>query len=148
MDTDTPVYDKPLPKLTPLNRPFWEAATRGELRLQRCKSCGRHWYPIEPRCPKCLGPEYEWAQVSGRGTVLSFVVFHQVYDARFRQSVPYNVALVELDEDVRMITNIVGIADDAIEVGMPVAVEFDPVNADVAIPRFRPRASNGTPIPR
>jgi uncharacterized OB-fold protein len=131
-------YDKPLPKVTPLNRPFWEGALAGELRLQRCTSCGKHWYPIEPRCPKCLGPHYEWSRASGRATVLSYVVFHQVYDARFKSLVPYNVALVELEEDVRMFTNIVGVPDSEIRVGMRVAVEFDPVTKEVAIPRFRP----------
>ena len=131
-------YDKPLPKLTALNRPFWDGTLRGELRTQRCRSCEKHWYPIEPRCPKCLSDQYDWAVLSGRGTVLSFVVFHQVYDARFKDAVPYNVALVELEEDVRMFSNIVGIADDLIHVGMPVQVEFHPATSEVAIPRFRP----------
>jgi uncharacterized OB-fold protein len=131
-------YDKPLPKLTALNRPFWDATLRGELVFQRCRACGKHWYPIEPRCPKCLSAQYEWAPSKGSARVLSYVVFHQVYDKRFKSSVPYNVALVELDEDVRMFTNIVGIANDALEVGMKVAVEFERVTDEVAIPRFHP----------
>lgn len=138
---NTTAYDKPLPRLTALNRPFWEGALQGRLLFQRCTACGRFWYPIEPRCPKCLSAHYEWSPVSGRANVLSFVVFHQVYDARFKASVPYNVALVELEEDVRMFTNIVGIADDDIRVGMPVAVEFEKVAEEVSIPRFRPVAA-------
>jgi uncharacterized OB-fold protein len=135
-----PAYDKPLPKLTPQNRPFWEGTVQGRLLLQHCGACGKPWYPIEPRCPKCLSPTYEWRPVSGRATVLSYVVFHQVYDVRFKGTTPYNVALVELAEDVRMFTNIVGIPDDEIRVGMPVKVEFHRVTDEVAIPKFRPIA--------
>lgn len=137
-------YDKPLPKLTALNRPFWEGTLRGELCMQRCRACGKFWYPIEPRCPKCLSKDYDWSALCGRGTVLSFVVFHQVYDARFKGAVPYNVALVELEEDVRMFSNIVGVPDDAIHVGMPVEVQFHPATEEVSIPRFRPAG----PTPR
>jgi uncharacterized OB-fold protein len=130
-------YDRPLPKLTSLNGPFWAATRRQELRFQRCRSCGKHWYPIEPRCPKCLATGYEWSRSSGEGTLLSFVVFHQVYDARFKHVVPYNVALVELDEDVRMFSNVVGIADHLLMVGMRLRVLFEPVTDEISIPKFQ-----------
>jgi uncharacterized OB-fold protein len=139
--TEVPAYTKPLPRFTPLNRPFWDAARRRELHLQHCKACQRPWYPIGPRCPRCLSDEYEWHPVSGNGSVLSYVVFHQVYDAAFKGDVPYNVAIVDLAEDVRMFTNIVGIPNEAIEVGMDVHVTFDDVTPEVTIPRFRPLAN-------
>ncbi|MDP3767749.1 MAG: zinc ribbon domain-containing protein, partial [Dehalococcoidia bacterium] len=63
---------KPLPRVTPDNGPFWEAARRHELRLQRCLDCGRMWYPPGPVCPGCLSDRHEWAPMSGRGTVSSF----------------------------------------------------------------------------
>lgn len=135
--TDYIPYAKPLPTLTPLNRPFWKSTKQRRLSLQHCKSCGHPWYPIGPRCPRCLSDEYDWRAVSGRGSVLSFVVFHQVYNPSFKQDVPYNVALIELAEDVRMFSNVVGIPNDDIEVGMDVEVVFEDATAEITIPRFK-----------
>lgn len=131
-------YDKPLPTITDENRPFWDATRRGELRLQRCRDCGRYRYPIAPVCPRCLGPEAEWAAVSGRGRVFSFVVFHQVYHQAFKHDVPYNVALVQLDEGPFMFGNVVGIGNERLVCDMPVSVVFERVTEAVTLPRFRP----------
>lgn len=131
-------YDKPLPTLTDENRPFWEAAARGELRLQRCRACRRHRYPIAPVCPRCLAAEHEWEPVSGRGRVFSFVVFHQVYHRAFQGDVPYNVALVQLEEGPFMFSNVVGIRNEDIRCDMPVGVMFEPVTGEITLPRFRP----------
>jgi uncharacterized OB-fold protein len=135
---DARVYAKPLPTQTPLNRPFWESTKQRKLSLQHCRSCGHPWYPIGPRCPRCLSDDYDWRAVSGRGSVLSFVVFHQVYNQAFKQDVPYNVALVELSEDVRMFSNVVGLPNEDIEVGMDVEVTFEDATSEITIPRFKP----------
>jgi uncharacterized OB-fold protein len=131
-------YDKPLPAITDETRPFWDALGHGELRLQRCRGCGEWRYPIAAVCPRCLGAEHEWARSSGRGRVFSFVVFHQVYHEAFRADVPYNVALVQLEEGPFMFSNLVGIGTDAIRCDMPVHVCFDRVTDAVTLPRFRP----------
>jgi uncharacterized OB-fold protein len=96
-------------------------------------------FPIGPVCPRCLSPEYDWKELSGRGEVLSWVVFRRAYDPAFQDDVPYNVALVELEEDLRMFSNIVDVDLEEIEVGMHVEVVFDDVAPDLTIPRFRPR---------
>jgi uncharacterized protein len=137
MTTATGEYRKPLPVLHDLNRPFWEAAKAGRLEMQSCRACGHIWYPIGPACPRCLSQEFGWKPLSGRGTVLSWVVFHQVYDKSFADDVPYNVVLVQLDEGPRMFSNIVDSDNDDIEVGMAVEVTFDHVTEEIAIPRFR-----------
>lgn len=132
-------YAKPLPTLTDENRPFWDACRAGRLSLQRCSACA-HWrYPISRFCPRCLSPDFEWTSVSGRGTVFSYVVFHQSYHAGFKGDVPYNVAMIQLEEGPRMYSNIVGTPNDQVRIGDAVEVVFDPVTPEVTIPRFRLR---------
>ncbi|MBI2206264.1 MAG: OB-fold domain-containing protein [Candidatus Rokubacteria bacterium] len=131
-------YAKPLPTIDDDNRPFWEALTHGELRLQRCLACGHHRYPIAPACPRCLAAEHEWTRLSGRGRVFSYVVFHHVYHEAFRPDVPYNVALVQLDEGPFMFSNVVGVPNEALRCDLPVTVVFDRVTEAVTLPRFRP----------
>jgi uncharacterized OB-fold protein len=132
-----PEYRKPLPRITADNRPFWEATRRHELRLQRCRACGRFRYPPAPVCPDCLSEDAEWTPVSGRGTVSTFVVFHKVYFPSFAGDVPYNVVQVELEEGPRLTANLVDAPNDEIRVGMPVEVVFDDVTPEVTLPRFR-----------
>jgi len=131
-------YARPLPRITPDNRPFWEAARRHELRLQRCTECGRFRYPPSSVCPGCLGESAEWARVSGQGIVTTWVVFHKLYFPAFAADLPYNVVQVELAEGPRLTANLVGVANDAIRVGLPVEVVFDDVAPEVTLPRFRP----------
>lgn len=131
-------YQKPLPELTAVNRPFWDACRQGRLSMQRCRACGHIRYPISAVCPECLSEQTEWINLSGKGEVLSRMVFHQVYHKAFAGDVPYNVVLVQLDEGPRMFSNVVGVPNDAVRVGMRVAVTFDPVTPDVTIPRFEP----------
>lgn len=129
-------YDKPLPTLTDDNRPFWDSCRAGRLSLQRC-ACGHLRYPISPFCPRCLSGEFTWTPVSGRGTVFSYVVFHQAYHPGFKQDVPYNVALVQLEEGPRMYSNVVGVPNNAVKVGDALEVVFEPVTAEITLPRFR-----------
>ena len=132
-------YRKPLSRITPDNRPFWEAARRHELRLQRCAGCGKVWYPPGPVCPECLSERFEWERMSRRGKVSSWVVFHHRYFESFASDIPYNVVQVELEEGPRLLANLVGVRNDAIEMGMPVEVVFDDVTPKISLPRFRPR---------
>ena len=128
-------YARPLPRITPDNAPFWEAARRHELRLPKCDACGRIWWPPGPVCPDCLGDRISWAPVSGRGTVSSFVVFHKAWFPEFET--PYAVVQIELEEGPRLTANLVDVPNAEIRVGMPVAVVFDDVTPGVTIPRFR-----------
>ncbi len=132
-------YRKPLPRITPENRPFWDATRRHELRLQRCGDCGRFRYPPAPVCPGCLSETTEWAPVSGRGTVSTWVVFHRRYFDAFADDIPYNVVQVQLDEGPRLTANLVGVPNDEITIGMPVEVVFDDVTPEISLPRFRRR---------
>jgi uncharacterized OB-fold protein len=131
-------YQKPLPVKTEENAPYWESAKRHALEMQRCGDCGRFRYPVAMFCPFCLSDKTEWQLISGKAAVYSFIIVHQRYDPSFANDLPYNVAVVELDEGPRLVTNIVGIANDQIRVGMPLMISYDDVTDEFTLPKFRP----------
>ncbi len=129
---------KPIPRPAPESVPYWEAAKQHRLELPKCDACGKFWHPPTQTCPHCLSPNFTFTQVSGRGKVFSFVTFHRLYHPAFESELPYVVALVELEEGPRLISNIVGIAAPDVRCEMPVKVVFDDVAPDVAVPKFTP----------
>jgi uncharacterized OB-fold protein len=131
-------YQKPLPVKTEENAPYWDSARRHALELQRCGGCGRFRYPVATFCPYCLSDQYEWQPISGKAAVYSFIIVHQRYDPSFADDLPYNVAVVELDEGPRMVTNIVGIPNDQIRIGMPLLITYEDVTEEFTLPKFRP----------
>jgi uncharacterized OB-fold protein len=130
-------YLKPLPTLNKENSPFWDGCRQHKLRMQQCDDCEHIRFPINSVCPKCLSANFKWKDLSGRATVFSYIVFHQVYNKAFANDVPYNVALVQLEEGPRMYSNVVGTDNDAVKVGQKLIVTFDPVTPEITIPRFR-----------
>jgi uncharacterized OB-fold protein len=129
---------KPLPRIDEESKGYWEACQRRELVVQRCGACGtlRH-YP-RALCPRCLSDAVEWVRCSGRGTVYTYTVTYQNQAPGFRDQLPYVLAYVELAEGVRLLTNIVDCAPEAVRIGMPVAVVFEDATAAVTLPKFRP----------
>jgi uncharacterized OB-fold protein len=131
---------KPMPVPDAESRPFWEGCREHRLRIERCADCATARFPPASLCPHCRSGRSEWITASGRGTVFSWIVVrHPVPKDIYAPEVPYVVALVELEEGVRMPTNLVGCAPEAIRAGMPVEVVFEDVSADITLPRFRPR---------
>jgi uncharacterized OB-fold protein len=128
--------EKPLPRPSEDSAPFWEAAFKGELRLQRCADCGHVRFPPSLLCARCLSANSEWAKMSGRGTVYSWVIVHQSQHPAFNPDAPYNVVIVELAEGPRMHGTFVG-SNDAIRIGLPVEVVFDKVSDDTALVKWR-----------
>jgi len=129
---------KPIQRPSPESTPYWQAAREHRLELPRCNACGKHWFPPSQSCPHCLAADFTWTAVSGVGKVFSFVTYHRVYHPAFAQDVPYVVALVELAEGPRLLTNIVGVPPEAVTCDMPVKVVFDDVEDGVAVPKFAP----------
>jgi len=134
-------YAKPLPRADEESKGYWEACRRHELVVQCCRACGtlRH-YP-RALCPACLSDETEWQRCSGRGTVYTFTVTYQNQAPGFRDALPYVLAYVELEEGVRLLTNIVDCAPDDVRIGQPVEVVWDDVTPDVTLPKFKPAAA-------
>lgn len=130
-------YKRPLPVIDDRNRPFWEAASAGELRMQKCLDCGCLRHPPGPLCPGCQSARVEWVGLSGKGKVWSHCVFHRAYFPGFADEMPYAVVLVQLDEGPKLYSNLVGVANDEIRVGMPVEVHFEPVTEEVTLVKFR-----------
>jgi uncharacterized OB-fold protein len=133
--TDERKASKPRPRPAPESLPFWEAARAHRLLLPRCNACSRHWFPPARRCPHCLSSDFVWAEASGHGRIYSFVVFHRVYHPAFESDVPYVVAIVELDEGPRLLTNIVGTPAKEVRCDMRVRVIFEDFN-DYTLPKF------------
>lgn len=135
MDMSAPA--KPLPKLDPVTRGFWDLTRRGKLSVQRCEDCGHQHYPGGPVCPNCLSPRQVWAPVSGRGELISWVRFHRAYWDSFRDDLPYIVCLVALEEGPMMISNLAGPSDQEPPIGAAVEAVFEPVTDEITLPKFR-----------
>jgi len=134
-------YRKPLPIPNEDTKEYWEGAKRHELTIQRCKNCGTYRFPPKALCHNCLSMETEWEKVSGRGKLYTFTIFHQVYGPEWKEEVPYNVAVVELDEGPRMISNIVNCKNEDLRIGMELEVVFEDVTQDITLPKFKPVSS-------
>ena len=130
--------------LPPLPRPYqdtaeyWSAARDHRFVIQRCKDCGEHQFYPRGVCSHCLSSDLEWNEASGAGTVYSFSVNHRAPHPGFADKVPFVLAIVELAEGPRMMTNIVDCDPESVAIGMAVSVTFDDVTDDVTLPKFRP----------
>ncbi len=127
----------PLPLIDLDNQGYWEATQKHELRVQKCNSCGTLRFPPRPICHVCNSFDSEWILCSGKGTIHSYVVVPRPAHPAFRDKVPYGVVLVDLEEGVRLISNVVDVPSDQLSIGMPVEVVFDDVAEDVTLPRFK-----------
>jgi uncharacterized OB-fold protein len=132
---------KPVPAATREMAPFWEAAKRHQLVVQRCEDCGALRFPAREVCSRCLSRRVGWQPVSGRGTVFSVAVMHQANHPAFAAEVPYAVVVVQLDEGVRLVSNVVDVPAREVAIGLPVEVVFDDVTPEITLPRFRRRAA-------
>jgi uncharacterized OB-fold protein len=127
-----------VPAITELTQPFWDAAKRGRLAIQRCQDCKHYNHPPRPLCDACLSDKLAFEDVSGQGSVWSYTVMHQKSVAGFEESVPYLTALVELDEQPMLLLpgNMPGV--DAVTIGQRVTVSFTPLEGDIVLPQFVP----------
>jgi len=131
---------KPIPQPDELTQPYWDAAKRHELRIQRCAECGEYRHPPAPACPKCGSERVEWAQLSGRGTVYSFIIDRRLMVPGFDEHyVVAQINPVEAQSDmVRLTANIRGCKLNDVYIGMPVEVFFEQRTPEVVLPQFRP----------
>ena len=130
---------RPLPTPTPETQHFWDGTREGELRLQRCDECAQVYFPPRPFCPGCSSRSVSVFAASGRATLHSYVINERAPRGWDFDS-PYSIAVVELEEGPRMMTNIVECPQtpEALELDMPVEVVFTPVSDEITLPLFRP----------
>jgi uncharacterized OB-fold protein len=131
-------YQRPLPTPDRDSEFFWESARRQELVLQQCADCQKFRFYPRSVCPHCLSDRFEWRRASGHGVVYSFTVIHRPPTPAFREQVPYVLALIDLAEGVRMMSNIVGCDPQEVAMGMPVEVTFEELTAEITLPVFKP----------
>jgi hypothetical protein len=130
--------NRPRPQPTPETEHFWEGTRAGELRLQRCVECGgKPYFPPRPFCPHCGSRAVEVFRASGRARLYSYVI-----DPRPAPGFepPYSIAVVELEEGPRMMTNIVDCPQtpEALQLDMPLEVAFTKLDDEITLPLFRP----------
>ena len=130
-------YTKPLPELEGFAADFYRFCKAGELRFQRCTDCGAWRHVPRELCAGCGSWSWEWAASSGRGTIFSWTVVGRALHPAFVDSVPYAPTVVEMEEGVRLLTEIVDCAPEELEIGAPVEVSFEAVTDAVTLPRFR-----------
>ena len=127
--------DLPQPTITDLNEPYWQGLADGELRFARCRNCAHAWLPPREECQNCLSTDWDWEVASGRGRIISWVVYQHAFHEAMEERIPFNVAIVELDEGPRLITN-VNAPDDQLGIDRPVVLEID-LEGGTHIARFR-----------
>lgn len=133
----------PLPQPDPVTRPFWDSLRAQEMQVQRCTACRRFVFYPRAVCPYCFGAALEWTPVSGRGTVHAVTVVHRAPSPELQPETPYVVALVDLEEGVRLMARLTGVPADPAQtpIGLSVEVVYDHVTPEVTLPRFRPAPS-------
>jgi uncharacterized protein len=132
------MYEKPLPAIDAESRPFWQAARERRLAIMRCRDCGKPFFYPRMLCPDCHSAAVEWMNASGRGTIYTFTVARRPAGPAFKADVPYVVALVELEEGPRLMTNIVGAEIDGLRIGRAVKAIFEDVTDEVTLVKFAP----------
>ena len=125
---------KPVPRPTPTEQPFYDACAAGKLVLQRCQSCGHVLFYPRTHCDACQSDQLVWEDASGTGTVASYTVVRRGVSADFET--PYVIALIDLDEGPRMMSQIVGADLDGLTVGLSVKVDFAAWSEDITLPLF------------
>src|SRR5215510_2133615 len=134
---------RPVPVANEWTRPFWEAARRGSLELQRCQSCRSFQHPPYATCVKCISVDLKFEPVRGVGSIYAYTIMYHTGDKRFASAVPYASIIVELDDapGALMVGNLLGAAFTEAKVGRRVEVVFEKLNDDITLPQFKLAAS-------
>lgn len=132
------VYDKPLPLVNADSQKYWDGCKQHKLFIQKCGDCGEYIFYPRSVCPKCMSMSIDWVQASGRGKIYSYTTVWRAPTEEFNDNVPYTIILVDLAENVRMLSWIIDCKPEDVAIGMEVEVVFDDVTDEVTLPKFRP----------
>ena len=131
----------PLPERDEINAPYWDALEEGRHVFQRCAACNNVWLPPRRECPRCLREDATWETASGAARLISWVVYHTAFHPAFKDRLPYTVAVVELNEGPRLISNLVGVEDpERLHIDQPLRLVIEDEHG-VAVPRYRPETT-------
>lgn len=128
----------PGPERDALNTPYWDSLAKGVLSFQRCNACHYAWLPARSECPNCLTGDWRWVPAAGGAKLISWVVYHMAYHPAFANRLPYTVAVVELDEGPRLISNLVKpVSPEALMIDQRLRLVIED-EGGTAVPRFIP----------
>lgn len=136
--SEAPAYQKPVPAPSAVSAPFWGGLRQRELRLQKCEACSR--FVLYPRsvCPYCLSDKLSWVKASGRGKLYTYTVVRRAMNPAFQEDVPYLFAIVELEEGVRLTTNVVNCAPQEARVDMALKAFYHDITPEITLLKFEP----------
>jgi len=129
---------KPMPKPTKWSKPFWEGTKQHKFLLKKCKGCGNIDFPPYLYCTNCMSEDHEWIEASGKGTLFAYAINVFAVPFFFWDDLPYVVAMIDMDEGMRIISNIVQCEHDKIKNGMRVEVVYEEVSPEITLPKWRP----------
>jgi len=132
-------YKKPLPVIQPWSKPFWDATRERRLLIQECRDCGKNIFYPKKYCPECRSTDIKWVESFGEGKVYSFSTLYLGVHPKFEENVPYTIAIIELSEGMRLMSNIVNCDPNDIQCDMPVKVTFEDVTEEITLPKFEPK---------
>jgi len=133
------VYKKPLPVPRPWSKPFWEGTKKNKYLIQTCAHCNAQIFYPRRFCPECWSEKFDWKEAKGTGKVYTFTVTYAGAEEKFKDDYPYILALIDLDEGIRIMSNIVDCDPEKAKIGMEVEVSFKKISEEYTLPLFRPR---------
>lgn len=125
------------PEITDINKKFYDSLGKGELVANKCQDCNHIFLPPAKNCPNCLSDKVDWSPLSGEGSIYSWVEYHRAYHEAFKDKIPYVVAIVQLKEGPRMISNIIDYNTQTLKAGAPLEAVFTRGLSDFPIVQFR-----------
>lgn len=131
-------YKKPLPEIQPWTKEFWEGAKKHKLLIQQCKDCGINIFYPRKYCPECWSSELGWIEASGKAKIYAHTITLTGVEEKFAEDLPYVLAMVDLEEGIRMMTKVVGVDPEEVKIGMDVSVVFEDVTDEISLPFFTP----------
>lgn len=135
--SEAQAYDKPLPEPSIDSKPYWDGLKNRRLMLQTCGDCGKIRHYPRPVCDACYSMEVDWTEASGRGTVYSWTETHHPFHAGFRGETPYILVTVDLEEGVRMQSQLVDANLEDLRIGLPVEIVYADATDEITLPLFR-----------
>jgi uncharacterized OB-fold protein len=137
MTHDAIAYTKPLPAMEGFAKEFYAWCKQRELRFQRCGDCGTWRHVPREMCAACGSWQWAWTRSTGRGTVFTWTTIARALHPAFQTDTPYAPVVIDMDEGVRLLSQMVDCPPDQLRIGMPVEVDFEDVTPEITLPKFR-----------
>ncbi len=129
---------KPIPSPTAATKAFWSGCADRKLFFRKCTQCAKFHAPTRYAC-SCGSTDLSWTEMSGSGTVFSYTIVHRAPDPAFKNDLPYVIAIIEMDEGGRLMSNVIDCDPNSVVIGMSVQAVFEIVSEGIGVPKFRPQ---------